>query len=102
MGRNMRRASDSNGVLSFSKEVTAYIQPAGRLFEDLRQIPDPRARQGVSHNFEAMLATIVCDFYKRRVELLQSSNGFAARSSHYGAPWAIAAGRQRTVPFGNC
>lgn len=45
--------------------------PAGSLLEYLQQIPDPRGRKGRRHNFEAMLATIVCAF-------LQGARGFSA------------------------
>lgn len=34
--------------------------PAGSLLHALRQIPDPRGRQGLRHPLVAMLATIVC------------------------------------------
>jgi len=45
--------------------------PAGGLLEYLRQIPDPRGRQGRRHSFQAMLATIVCAF-------LQGARGYSA------------------------
>jgi DDE family transposase len=45
--------------------------PAGNLLEYLRQIPDPRGRQGRRHDFGAMLATVVCAF-------LQGARGFSA------------------------
>ena len=45
--------------------------PAGSLLEYLRQIPDPRGRQGRRHNFAAMLATTVCAF-------LQGARGVSA------------------------
>jgi hypothetical protein len=45
--------------------------PAGSLLEYLRQIPDPRGRQGRRHDFLAMLATTVCAF-------LQGARGFSA------------------------
>lgn len=45
--------------------------PAGSLLEYLRQIPDPRGRQGRRHEFTAMLATIVCAF-------LQGARGYTA------------------------
>ena len=45
--------------------------PAGSLLEYLRQIPDPRGRQGLRHSWVAMLATIVCAF-------LQGARGYSA------------------------
>ena len=45
--------------------------PAGSLLEYLRQIPDPRGRQGLRHSSVAMLATIVCAF-------LQGARGYSA------------------------
>jgi hypothetical protein len=41
------------------------------LLEYLQQIPDPRGRKGRRHNFQAMLATIVCAF-------LQGARGYSA------------------------
>ena len=38
--------------------------PAGNLLEYLQQIPDPRGRQGLRHQFVAMLATVVCAFFQ--------------------------------------
>jgi len=46
---------------------------AGNLPEYLRQIPDPRGRQGRRHNLESMLATTVCAF-------LQGATGPAWKS----------------------
>jgi hypothetical protein len=45
--------------------------PAGSLLEYLLQIPDPRGRQGLRHEFRAMLATVVC-------AMLQGARGFSA------------------------
>lgn len=36
------------------------LAPAGSLLEVLKQIPDPRGRQGRRHSLAAMLATVVC------------------------------------------
>ena len=45
--------------------------PAGSLLEYLQQIPDPRGRQGLRHQFVAMLATVVC-------ACLQNARGYSA------------------------
>lgn len=45
--------------------------PAGSLLEYLKQIPDPRGRQGRRHVLEAMLAAIVCG-------VLSGARGYSA------------------------